>query len=84
MHGLRTYIAEPAAGKQTLGIIVIIPDAFGVGFVNNQILADHYASAGQYLVYLPDFMDGQFANTHAAPTTTFYQDHALLLSLLYG
>ena len=61
VHGLRTYIAEPAAGKQTLGIIVIIPDAFGVDFVNNQILADHYASATQYLVYLPDFMDGQFA-----------------------
>ena len=58
VHGLRTYIAEPAAGKQTLGIIVIIPDAFGVDFVNNQILADHYASAAQYLVYLPDFMDG--------------------------
>ena len=58
MHGLRIYVAELAAGKQTRGIIVIIPDAFGVDFVNNQILADHYASAGQYLVYLPDFMNG--------------------------
>ena len=58
VHGLRTYIAEPEFGKQTLGIIVIIPDAFGADFVNNQILADHYASATQYLVYLPDFMDG--------------------------
>ncbi|KAK4693359.1 carboxymethylenebutenolidase, partial [Lecanoromycetidae sp. Uapishka_2] len=62
VHGLRTYIAEPAAGEQTRGIIVIIPDAFGVNFVNNQILADHYASATQYLVYLPDFMEGKAAS----------------------
>lgn len=58
MFGLKTYIAEPAAGKKAQGIIVIIPDAFGLPFVNNQILADHYASAGEFIVYLPDFMDG--------------------------
>ena len=58
VYGLRTYIAEPPASQKVLGIIVIIPDAFGVGFVNNQILADHYASATQFLVYLPDFMNG--------------------------
>lgn len=58
IHGLRTYVAKPAAGKGVLGIIVIVPDAFGVDFVNNQILADHYASAADFLVYLPDFMDG--------------------------
>ena len=60
MYGRRTYIAEPPGGKEPLGIIVIIPDAFGQPFVNNKILADHYASLGQYLVYLPDFMDGEF------------------------
>ncbi|KAF2786636.1 alpha/beta-hydrolase [Melanomma pulvis-pyrius CBS 109.77] len=65
VYGLRTYIAEPAGGKETLGIIVIVPDAFGVDFVNNQILADHYASAAQFLVYLPDFMNG-----NAAPVRT--------------
>ncbi|KAM5521529.1 dienelactone hydrolase family protein [Fusarium oxysporum f. sp. phaseoli] len=65
VHGLRTYIAEPPAGKKPTAIIVIIPDAFGVDFVNNQILADHYASAADYLVYLPDFMDG-----NAAPVRT--------------
>lgn len=59
IYGRRTYIAEPPDGKQPKGIIVIIPDAFGQEFVNNQILADHYASLGQYLVYLPDFMDGK-------------------------
>jgi hypothetical protein len=46
-------------GKSTAGIIVIIPDAFGVDFINNQILADHYASAIDCLVYLPDFMAGK-------------------------
>ena len=59
VYGRRTYVAEPPHGKQPLGVIVIIPDAFGLPFINNQILADHYASAGQYLVYLPDFMDGE-------------------------
>jgi dienelactone hydrolase len=61
VHGLRTYIADPPNGKNPTGIIVIISDAFGVDFVNNQILADHYASAGDYLVYLPDFMNGTAA-----------------------
>jgi hypothetical protein len=59
VYGRQTYIAVPPGGKEPLGIIVIIPDAFGLPFVNNQILADHYASMGQYLVYLPDFMDGE-------------------------
>lgn len=59
VYGRRTYVAEPPDGKQPLGVIAIIPDAFGLPFINNQILADHYASAGQYLVYLPDFMDGE-------------------------
>lgn len=60
VFGRRTYVAEPDEGKEAKGIIVIIPDAFGADFVNNQILADHYASAGPFLVYLPDFMDGGY------------------------
>lgn len=59
VYGRRTYVAKPPSGKQTLGVVVIIPDAFGLPFINNQILADHYASLGQYTVYLPDFMDGK-------------------------
>ena len=58
IYGLKTYVARPPNNRSPLGVIVIISDAFGMPFVNNQILADHYASAGQYLVYLPDFMDG--------------------------
>ncbi|KAF2667175.1 alpha/beta-hydrolase [Microthyrium microscopicum] len=61
IHGLDTYIAEPKDGKDAKGIIIIIPDAFGWQFVNNRILADHYAAAGDFLVYLPDFMEGSAA-----------------------
>jgi hypothetical protein len=31
---------------------------FGWVFVNNKLLADHYADKGDYRVYLPDFMAG--------------------------
>ncbi|KAH8889136.1 alpha/beta-hydrolase [Thozetella sp. PMI_491] len=58
VHGLDTYISEPPEGQQAKGIIVIIPDAFGLPFINNQLLADHYAEKGNYRVYLPDFMAG--------------------------
>lgn len=58
LHGLDVYMAEPPEGTPVRGIIVIIPDAFGWEFVNNRILADHYAEKGRYRVYLPDFMDG--------------------------
>jgi dienelactone hydrolase len=67
------YIAEPEAGKEVKGIIVIISDAFGWQFVNNQIIADHYATRGDFKVYLPDFMDGgsifysQFGSHHIRP-----------------
>lgn len=58
-HDLNTYITEPADGREVKNIIVIIPDAFGWEFVNNRILADHYADKGHYRVYLPDFMLGK-------------------------
>ncbi|PYH92901.1 alpha/beta-hydrolase [Aspergillus ellipticus CBS 707.79] len=62
LHGLNTYVTEPAKGADAVkGIIVIIPDAFGWEFVNNRILADHYADKGKYRVYLPDFMKGNAA-----------------------
>jgi dienelactone hydrolase len=68
IHGLDTYIAEPKSSPAK-GIVVIIPDAFGWQFVNNRILADHYASRGNFKVYLPDFMHGKFSRsiTRKAP-----------------
>ncbi|KAK4210212.1 dienelactone hydrolase family protein [Rhypophila decipiens] len=62
LYDLDTYVARPASGNPPKAIIVIIPDAFGYDFVNNRILADHYAAKGDFLVYLPDFMLG-----HSAP-----------------
>lgn len=56
---METYVARPPNGMKAKGIIVILPDAFGLPFVNNKLLADHYAEKGQYLAYLPDFMDGK-------------------------
>ncbi|KAN0090033.1 alpha/beta-hydrolase [Hyaloscypha variabilis] len=58
LHGLDTYVSEPTNGRAVKGIIVVIPDAFGWVFVNNKLLADHYADKGDYRVYLPDFMAG--------------------------
>ncbi|KAL4887972.1 Alpha/Beta hydrolase protein [Aspergillus ambiguus] len=63
LHGLDVYVAEPSGGADAVrGIVIIIPDAFGWEFVNNRILADHYAEKSNYKVYLPEFMGG-----HAAP-----------------
>lgn len=59
LHGLDTYVTEPGDGREVKNIIIIIPDAFGWEFVNNRLLADHYADKGQYRVYLPDFMLGR-------------------------
>lgn len=61
LHGLDTYVTEPPEGRPVKGIIVIIPDAFGIDFINNKILADSYAAKGDYKVYLPDFMLGMYS-----------------------
>lgn len=60
VYGLDTYVSEPPNGGAVKGVIVIIPDAFGWEFVNNRILADHYAEKGSFKVYLPEFMAGQY------------------------
>ncbi len=58
LHGLDTYVSKPPEGKTAKGIIIIVSDAFGMPFINNKLLADHYAEKGNFLVYLPDFMKG--------------------------
>ena len=62
VHGLRVYIAEPEGGIKPKGLIVIIHDAFGMDFVNNQILADRYAKRGGFLVYITDLMDSKYSS----------------------
>lgn len=68
--GLPTYVSEPG-DRAAKAIIVIIPDAFGIDFVNNKILADHYAEKGDYLVYLPDFMAGMSVELLFQPRSNF-------------
>ena len=61
IHGFPTYVARPENGRQPDGLVVIISDAFGWELRNTRGLADAYARRGPFLVYLPDFEDGQFA-----------------------
>ena len=58
LYGLPTYVAEPRDGRAVTGIVVLVPDAYGWQFVNNRILADHYADRGGWRVLLPEFMNG--------------------------
>lgn len=44
VYGLTTYTATSTGPSK--GVIVIIPDAFGIALPNNKILADDYAKKG--------------------------------------
>ncbi|CAK7209975.1 hypothetical protein SCUCBS95973_000630 [Sporothrix curviconia] len=68
LHGLQTYATGPADGRTPEATIVILPDAFGWEFVNNRLLADHYADRGDYKVYLPEFMAGKAAPEYMIDT----------------
>jgi hypothetical protein len=59
LHGIDTYVAEPANGAPLKGIVVIIPDAFGWEFVNIRLMADRCAQKRDYRVYAPEFMNGK-------------------------
>lgn len=49
VHGLDCYVADAPSGSPK-GVVVIIPDAFGIGLPNNRILADEYAKKGNFQV----------------------------------
>lgn len=68
IHGLPTYVTHPEDGITPKGIVVILTDGFGWAFVNNRVLADRYAKAGEFLVYCPDFMDGLFSPASCTPS----------------
>lgn len=40
------------------GIIVVYSDIFSLALPNNKLIADAYAKSGEYLVYMPDFFNG--------------------------
>jgi dienelactone hydrolase len=58
IHGLDAYVARPEGTPK--GLVVIIPDAFGWDLSNGRLLADAYAKEGGFLVYLPNFMNGNY------------------------
>lgn len=63
IHGVNTYVATPPNPPKAL--IVMIPDIFGWETNNSRLLADSLAQDGDYLVYLPDFMNGlPFSPSH--------------------
>lgn len=56
IHGLNTYVVGNRANPR--GIIVVYSDIFGLLLPNNKLIADSYAKSGEFLVYLPDFFEG--------------------------
>lgn len=56
IHGLDTYVIGNRINPR--GIIVVYSDIFGLLLPNNKLIADSYAKSGEYLVYLPDFFEG--------------------------
>ena len=56
IHGLNTYVVGNRTNPR--GIIVIYSDVFGLLLPNNKIIADAYAKSGEWLIYLPDFFQG--------------------------
>ncbi|KAF1829266.1 hypothetical protein BDW02DRAFT_651490 [Decorospora gaudefroyi] len=56
IHGLNTYVVGNRSNPR--GIIVVYSDIFGLALPNNKLIADAYAKSGNWLVYLPDFFQG--------------------------
>ena len=54
-----------------MGLIVMIPDVFGSRFASSRILADQYTKKGGYLVYFPDFMNGQSIDDRKCVLSSF-------------
>lgn len=56
IHGLNTYVIGNRTNPR--GIIVMYSDIFGLPLPNNKLIADAFAKSGEWLVYLPDFFEG--------------------------
>lgn len=53
---MNTYVIGNKTNPR--GVIVMYSDIFGLGLPNNKLIADSYAKSGEWLVYLPDFFEG--------------------------
>lgn len=56
IHNLKTYIAGDTNTARAL--IILYTDVFGHALPNNLLLADAIAKKGNFLVYVPDFFQG--------------------------
>lgn len=56
IHDLNTYVIGNRTNPRAT--IVIYTDVFGLALPNNRLIADAYAKSGEYLVYMPDFFEG--------------------------
>ncbi|PVI02965.1 hypothetical protein DM02DRAFT_612606 [Periconia macrospinosa] len=55
-HTLKTYITgNPATAR---ALVILYTDIFGLALPNNLLLADGIATQGNFLVYVPDFFQG--------------------------
>ncbi|RAL08050.1 dienelactone hydrolase family protein [Aspergillus homomorphus CBS 101889] len=66
LHGLNVYVTGNRTNPRA--IIVVYSDIFGIPLPNNRLIADAYAQSGEYLVYLPDFFEGDPVPLKAADT----------------
>ena len=58
IHGLKTYVAAPPAKSTSSSTIIIFTDAFGLGLVNNKLIADSYSLLTGFRVLVPEVIPG--------------------------
>ncbi|KAK0347158.1 hypothetical protein LTR02_000818 [Friedmanniomyces endolithicus] len=46
-------------GSNSDAVVMLITDVFGWDFINNRLLADHFAREANVTVYMPDFFNGE-------------------------
>lgn len=56
IHGLDTYVVGNTTSPSA--VVVIYSDIFGLLLPNNKLIADAYAKESNWLVYMPDFFEG--------------------------
>jgi len=67
LHGVPTYITEPATPSPSGSTIIYYTDIFGLRLVNNKVLADAYAASTGLRVLVPDIIPGGAASPTILP-----------------
>jgi dienelactone hydrolase len=72
LYGKKCYVASAPPTSASTSAILFLTDAFGLGLVNNQLLADRYAAETGFKVVVPDIIPGG-----PAPITLMESMHVL-------